>query len=77
MSDELEERAARRSIMEAYLESKRKDFPGYPGGVPRWVLHTDELMVRYIDEGKAVYYRETDSLHWTVELPDLDEAKPV
>ena len=77
MSDELEERAARRSIMGAYLESKRKDFPGYPGGVPRWVLHTDELMVRYIDEGKAVYYRETDSLQWIGGLLDLDEARPV
>jgi len=60
-------------MIEAYLESKRKDLPGYPGGV----LNTDGLMVRYIDEGKAVYYRETDSLLWIGELPDLDEAKPV
>ena len=74
---ELEERAARRPMIEAYLESKRKDLPGYPGGVPRWVLHTDELLVRYIDEGKAVYYRETDALRWIGEIPDLDEAKPV
>jgi hypothetical protein len=64
-------------MIEAYLESKRKDLPGYPGGVPRWVLHTDQLMVRYINEGKAVYYRETDLLQWIGELPDLDEAKPV
>ena len=64
MSDELEERGARCRMIEAYLERKRKDLPGYPGGVPRGVLHTDELMVRYIDEGKAVYYCETDSLHW-------------
>ena len=42
-------------MIEAYLESKRKDLPGYPGGVPRWVLHTDKLMMRYINEGKAVY----------------------
>ena len=28
------------------------------------------------NEGKAVYYREADSLHWIDELPDLDEAKP-
>ena len=77
MSNGLEERAARRRMIEAYLESKRKDLPGYPGGVPRWVLHTDKLMVRYINEGKAVYYREADLLQWIGELPDLDEAKPV
>ena len=70
---ELEERAARRPMIEAYLESKRKDLPGYPGEV----LHTDQLMARYINEGKAVYYRETDLLQWIGELPDLDEAKPV
>ena len=77
MSNELEERAARRRMIEAYLESKRKDLPGYPVGVPRWVLHTDELMVTYINEGKAVYYRETDSLQWIGGLLDLDEARPV
>ena len=77
MSDELEERATRRRMIDVYLESKRKDLPGYPVGVPRWVLHTDELMVTYINEGKAVYYRETDLLQWIGELPDLDEAKPV
>ena len=37
-------------MIEAYLEKKLKDWPGYTGGVPRWTLHTDELMVRYIDE---------------------------
>jgi hypothetical protein len=42
----------------------------------RWVLHTDELMVRYRHEGKAVYDPETDSRHWIGELPDLDEATP-
>jgi hypothetical protein len=68
VSEHREQRAARRRMIEAYLESKRKDLPGYPGGVPRWVLHTDELMVRYIDEGKAVYYRETDSLRWIAKL---------
>ena len=68
MNDQLEKRAARRRMIEAYLESKRKDLPGYPGGVPRWVLHTDELMVRYIDEGKVVYHSETDSLQWIAEL---------
>ena len=77
MSNGLEERAARRRMIEAYLESKRKDLPGYPVGVPRWVLHTDQLMVRHINEGKAVYYRETDLLQWIGELPDLHEAKPV
>ena len=77
MSNELEERAARRRMIEAYLERKRKDLPGYPGGVSRWVLHTDQLMVRHINEGKAVYYRETDLLQWIGELPDLHEAKPV
>jgi len=71
VSDELEERATRRRMIDVYLESKRKDLPGYPVGVPRWVLHTDELMVTYINEGKAVYYRETDSLQWIGELPDL------
>ena len=55
-------------MIEAYLGRKRKDLPGYPGGIPRWVLHTDELMVRYIDEGKAVYYSETDSMQWIGEL---------
>jgi hypothetical protein len=55
-------------MIEAYLESKRKDLPGYPRGVPSWVLHTDKLMVRYIDEGKVVYYSETDSLQWIGEL---------
>ena len=77
MSDELEERATRRRMIDVFLESKRKDLPGYPVGVPRCVLHTDELMVTYINEGKAVYYRETDLLQWIGELPDLDEAKPV
>ena len=77
MSEHREQRAARRRMIEAYLESKRKDLPGYPGGVPRWVLHTDELMVTYINEGKAVYYRETDSLQWIGGLLDLDEARPV
>ena len=77
MSNELEERAARRRMIEAYLERKRKDLPGYPGGVSRWVLHTDQLMVRHINEGKAVYYRETDSLQWIGGLLDLDEARPV
>ena len=48
-------------MIEAYLESKRKDLPGYPGGVQRWVLHTDKLMVRYINEGKAVYYAAGES----------------
>jgi hypothetical protein len=69
VSDELEERAARRRMIEAYLESKRKDLPDCPGGIPRWVFHTDELMVRYIDEGKAVYYRETDSRIGSVSFP--------
>ena len=77
MSEHREQRAARRRMIEAYLESKRKDLPGYPGGVPRWVLHTDKLMMRYINEGKAVYYRETDSLQWIGGLLDLDEARPV
>ena len=76
MSNGLEERAARRRMIEAYLESKRKDLPGYPCGVP-WVLHTDQLMARHINEGKAVYYRETDSLQWIGGLLDLDEARPV
>jgi hypothetical protein len=64
VNDQLEERAARRRMIEAYLESKRKDLPGYPGGVPSWVLHTDELMVRYIDQGKVIYNSKTDSLTW-------------
>ena len=68
MNDQLEERAARRRMIKAYLETKRKDLPGYPGGVPSWVLHADELMVRYIDQGKVVYHSETDSLRWIGEF---------
>ena len=68
MNDQLEERAARGRMIKAYLETKRKDLPGYPGGVRSWVLHTDELMVRYIDQGKVVYYSETDSLRWIGEF---------
>ena len=57
--------------------NERLDLPGFSDGVARWVLHTDELMVTYINEGKAVYYRETDSLQWIGGLLDLDEARPV
>jgi len=57
--------------------NERLDLPGFSDGVARWVVHTDELMVRYIDEGKVIYYSEADSLHWIGELCDLDEAKPV